>query len=79
MECFRKAFERRFYVAQPTKNDPVDELGQSVLKELEILRKLAILDLLDRGYSQAQIADVLGVNQSTISRMFPKGLPKKEK
>lgn len=78
MECYRKAFERRFYVAQP-KNESLDELGQNVLKELEILRKFAILDFLDRGYSQAQIADVLGVNQSTISRMFPKGIPKKEK
>lgn len=47
----------------------IDEL----LTELEALKKLKILEMLDRGYSQSQIAKILGVSQPTISRMFPKG------
>jgi predicted transcriptional regulator len=49
----------------------------SILKELEMLRKLKLFELLDKGYSQSQIAQVLGVSQPTISRMLPKITPKK--
>jgi len=42
-----------------------------VLKELEDIKKLLMLALLRDGASQGDIAKVLGVNQSTISRMFP--------
>ena len=55
-----------------------NELGL-ILKELEILRKLKILELIDKGYSQSQLANILGVNQSTISRMLPKIEKKKVK
>lgn len=48
-----------------------DQLGQ-ILKELEMLRKLRIFELLEKGYSQSQLAQVLGVSQPTISRMVPK-------
>jgi predicted transcriptional regulator len=54
-----------------------DEQADQLLKELEILRKLKILEFFDRGYSQAQLAQVLGVSQPTISRMVPKLSPKK--
>lgn len=54
-----------------------DEQATAILKELEMLRKLKLLELLDRGYSQAQLAQVLGVSQPTISRMVPKVSPKK--
>ena len=54
-----------------------DEQASAVLKELEMLRKLKMLELFDRGYSQAQLAQVLGVSQPTISRMVPKVSPKK--
>ena len=53
-------------------NDKAD----TIIKELEMLRKLKILELIDRGYSQSQIAQTLGVSQPTISRMFPKGISK---
>jgi len=46
--------------------------AEQILRELEILRKLRLLELLDKGYSQAQLATVLGVSQPTISRMCPK-------
>lgn len=48
-----------------------------ILKELEMLRKMRILELLEKGYSQAQLAQLLNVSQPTISRMVPKLSPKK--
>jgi predicted transcriptional regulator len=48
-----------------------DEQAEQVLKELEFIRKLMILDLFEKGYSQSQLAQVLGVSQPTISRMVP--------
>ena len=50
-----------------------------VVEELESLKKLMVLDLLGKGYSQTQIALTLGVGQATISRMFPKGALRKAK
>lgn len=55
-----------------------DEVGQAILKELEMLRKLKILELTKQGYSQGQLADALGVSQPTISRMLPKKSAKKK-
>jgi predicted transcriptional regulator len=54
-----------------------EEQASLILKELEILRKLKMLELFDKGYSQGQLAQVLGVSQPTISRMVPKVTPKK--
>jgi predicted transcriptional regulator len=46
--------------------------ADQIIKELEMLRKLRLMELIDKGYSQAQLAHVLGVSQPTISRMVPK-------
>jgi predicted transcriptional regulator len=54
-----------------------EEQADAILKELEMLRKLKMIELFDKGYSQAQLAQVLGVSQPTISRMLPKLSPKK--
>jgi predicted transcriptional regulator len=54
-----------------------EEQAAAILKELEMLRKLKLLEFLDKGYSQGQLAQVLGVSQPTISRMVPKVSPKK--
>lgn len=54
-----------------------EEQAGVIIKELEMLRKLKIMELFDKGYSQAQLAQVLGVSQPTISRMVPKILPRK--
>jgi predicted transcriptional regulator len=54
-----------------------DEQADQIIKELEMLRKLRIMELFDKGYSQSQLAQVLGVSQPTISRMVPKISPKK--
>lgn len=55
-----------------------NDQAEQILKELEMLRKLKLLELSDKGYSQAQLAQVLDVSQPTISRMFPKGSGKKK-
>jgi predicted transcriptional regulator len=54
-----------------------EEQGVEILKELEMLRKMKMLELMDKGYSQAQLAQLLGVSQPTISRMIPKITPRK--
>jgi predicted transcriptional regulator len=54
-----------------------EDQAEVIIKELEMLRKLRIMELFDKGYSQAQLAQVLGVSQPTISRMVPKVSPKK--
>lgn len=46
---------------------------EKISLELEGIKKLMILDLFEKGYSQSQIALTLGVGQSTVSKMFPKG------
>ena len=45
---------------------------------LEDIKKLFVLLLLDRGYTQDQLAKVLGTSQAGISRMFSGGVPKKK-
>lgn len=59
------------------KNSGSDPIG--ILQELESIRRLLIFALLRSGASQAEIAVALGVNQSSISRMFPGGLAKPAK
>lgn len=50
-------------------NDSSDATG--LLKELQDIKRLLILGLLKSGTAQLEIAKSLGVNQSSISRMFP--------
>jgi predicted transcriptional regulator len=56
-----------------------EEQATAMLKELEMLRKLKLLEFLDKGYSQGQLAKVLGVSQPTISRMVPSVAMKKSR
>jgi predicted transcriptional regulator len=48
------------------------EQAAQILKELEMIRKLKLAEMLEKGYSQSQLAQILGVSQPTISRMVPK-------
>jgi IS30 family transposase len=41
------------------------------LKLLEDIKKLLILDLLVKNVQTTEIANILGVNKSTISRLVP--------
>lgn len=50
-----------------------------IAKDVEFLKKVMILDLASRGFSQDDIASLLGVGQSTVSTMFPKDILKKAK
>ncbi len=54
-----------------------NEQADEILKELAMLRKLKMIELFDKGYSQTQLAQALGISQSTISRMLPKNSTKK--
>jgi predicted transcriptional regulator len=45
---------------------------EHVVEELQSIKRLLALGLLKSGSSQADLANALGVNQSSISRMFPK-------
>lgn len=57
--------------------DKEENSGFSTLvAELQDIKKLLILGLMRNGASQGQIADALNMNQSSISRMFPKGMNK---
>ena len=47
------------------------EQTEQILKELEMIRKLKLAEMLEKGYSQSQLAQILGVSQPTISRMVP--------
>lgn len=52
---------------------------EKILAELEAIKKLQILELLTKGFSQSQIALTLGTSQASISRMFPKGAIRKDR
>jgi len=47
-----------------------------VVKELSDIKRLIVLTLLKDGVQQSTIATALGISESTISRMFPKGMIK---
>lgn len=46
----------------------------ALVREVAGLKRLMILALLRNGATQEEVAAALGVNQSSISRMFPAGL-----
>jgi predicted transcriptional regulator len=49
----------------------------AILEELSAIKRLLILVLLKEGFSQADVGAAIGVDQSTVSRMFPRGVPKR--
>ena len=48
----------------------------ALIDEILAIKKLLILQLLAMGYKQKQIAGALGVSESTLSRLLPKGFSK---
>ncbi len=48
----------------------------SELETLEAIKRLLVFALLKAGATQREVAAALGVGQSTVSKMFPGGLPK---
>ncbi len=49
----------------------------TAVDELIAIKRLMIFSLLQSGSTQKEVAGALGVDQSSISRMFPGGLPKR--
>ena len=47
-------------------------VADHVLDELQAIKRLMIFGLIRSGASQGEVAAALGVNQSSVSRMFPK-------
>jgi hypothetical protein len=47
----------------------------TLIQEMQWVRKLLTLQVLASGYKQKHIATALGVSEATMSRMMPKGLP----
>jgi DNA-binding XRE family transcriptional regulator len=45
-------------------------LDEQIFKELQMLRKLKMMELSKAGFSQGKLADALGVSQQTISRLM---------
>ena len=50
--------------------------ADEVLSELREIKMLMILQLLRQGVKQNLIASMLGISESTMSRMLPKGIAK---
>lgn len=41
-----------------------------ILSELEMIRKIKMIELMERGYSQSKLGGALGLSQATVSRMM---------
>ena len=52
---------------------------QKIAADLDAIKKLMVLSLVQKGLKQGRVASVLGVDDATLSRMFPKGLLKEMK
>lgn len=48
----------------------MDETLKKILAELEMIRKIKMIELSERGYSQAKLGSALGISQATVSRMM---------
>lgn len=46
------------------------DVGAKILRELEMLRKIKMIELMERGYSQSKLGNALGLSQQTVSRMM---------
>lgn len=46
-------------------------MEKQILKNLEEIKKLLILDLITKGVQGKDVAQVLGVDKSTITRIVP--------
>ncbi|GLS02594.1 hypothetical protein GCM10007859_26210 [Brevundimonas denitrificans] len=47
-----------------------EETLKKILSELEMIRKIKMIELTERGYSQSKIGDALGISQASVSRMM---------
>lgn len=52
---------------------------QKMAADLDAIKKLMILALVQKGFNQTQLASVLNIDGAILSKMFPKGLLKEAK
>ena len=45
--------------------------GDPIVRELDAIKRLLILQLMKAGTSQGEIAKALGIDQAALSRMMP--------
>lgn len=50
--------------------------AKEMIDSLEAIKKLLVLQALDSGHTQDQVATALGIGRSSVSKMFPGGVPK---
>lgn len=48
----------------------MEDTLRKILAELEMIRKIKMIELAERGYSQAKLGNALGISQATVSRMM---------
>jgi predicted transcriptional regulator len=48
----------------------MEDTLKKILAELEMIRKIKLIELIERGYSQSKIGAALGISQATVSRMM---------
>ncbi|WP_316978292.1 helix-turn-helix domain-containing protein [Shumkonia mesophila] len=48
----------------------MEDTLKKILSELEMIRKIKMIELMERGYSQSKLGDALGISQATVSRMM---------
>lgn len=48
----------------------MEDTLKKILAELEMIRKIKMIELAERGHSQSKIGDALGISQATVSRMM---------
>jgi hypothetical protein len=52
---------------------------QRIADDLDAVKKLLVLSLVQKGFKQQELASVLDIDGAILSKMFPKGLLKKAK
>ncbi|MDB5425811.1 MAG: hypothetical protein JWQ29_3227 [Phenylobacterium sp.] len=48
----------------------MEDILKKILSELEMIRKIKMIELMERGYSQSKLGGALGMSQATVSRMM---------
>ena len=48
----------------------MEDTLKKILSELEMIRKIKMIELAERGYSQSKLGNALGISQATVSRMM---------
>jgi predicted transcriptional regulator len=57
----------------------MEETLKKLLAELEMIRKIKMIELMEQGYSQSKLGSALGISQATVSRMMAGKRPAKDK